>query len=484
MRMILILLGIMVTMLPASEAPTPWGNTLHRNMRLDVNNLPSEIGPDNLLWEIELSGGRVFNQPTVVNGRVYLAMDTKSLPERVRSRGGGMICADVATGELVWQGEVSTSSGGYGVGDAPLFHDGRIYLRAETELVCLDAATGEQIWSNGAHVMQWFHSMHDACGTGLIVGEQWWIPTGYASGSDDHDWHANAFERPWHPNVVVVDINTGELLAQDNVEVGPFQHGQWSSLSAAEINGQLQVFYGDSFGYLHAFAAPAPVPSESGKPGTLERVWWMDANPHDYRYDEEGRRLPYMKYGGGGLLARIGPLEIVSAPVYFDGKLYLTLCRDVHYSNKGEGEDRHRYIGNGALVCVDPTGSGDVTDSHKVWIQRDLNRTFSTPSISDEGLLYVSDHAGWLSCFDVHQEGALLWRGDIHSNMWNWSQILADDKIYVCNERKDFFVFEADRDGGQLFHTELDRPNNPPVGAMDGVLFVACSTSLRAYGTR
>ena len=60
--------------------------------------------------------------------------------------------------------------------------------------------------------------------------------------------------------------------------------------------------------------------------------------------------------------------------------------------------------------------------------------------------------------------------------------MLADGKIFVCNERKDFYIFEADQDGGELFHIELDRFNNPPVGAADGLLLVACSRYLRAYG--
>ncbi len=315
----------------------------------------------------------------------------------------------------------------------------------------------------------------------MIIGDQWWVPTGHATGSDDGNWEANGYERPWQPNIVVVDIATGELMAEDDVVIPPFQHGQWASLSTAVVNGQQQVFWGDSAGYLHAFAAPAPGPDADGRPGKLERVWWMDANPHDYRYTEDGIRQPYAMYGGGEY-ARWGPTEIVSAPVFFEGKLYLTLCRDVHYSVKGDDEDKHRYRGNGALVCIDPTGTGDVTDTHKVWVQRDLNRTFCTPSISEDGLLFVADHAGWLSCFVVHQEGKLLWRGDIHSNMWNWSQVLADGKVYVCNESKDFFIFEADRDGGLLFHTEHDRPNNPPVGVTHGVLLVATVTALRAYG--
>jgi len=85
---------------------------------------------------------------------------------------------------------------------------------------------------------------------------------------------------------------------------------------------------------------------------------------------------------------------------------WVTLTRDVHYNAKGKGDDSHRYQGNGALVCVDPTGN--VTETHIRWLQRDLNRTFGTPSISDEGLLFVADRAGWLSCFDIQKQGERL----------------------------------------------------------------------------
>ena len=471
------LLALGASCLLAAESPLQWSSDPHRNMRVQAEDLPAEIGEQNQLWSLELGGGRFFNVPTVIGDRLYCGMDGKSLPERPEGRPrAGFLCVDVASGEPLWQWSGEESSG-YGISDVPIIDGDRIYFRSGDRLFCL-STEGEELWSRPTGQAFYGTQMHGASGVGLIIGEHWWIPTGHGSGSDDHNWEMNGFERPWHPNVIVLDTTTGDLVAQDDVVVPAFQHGQWSSLSSAVIDGRQLVFWPDSAGWVHAFAAPASWGSDAA-PAILEHVWWLDANPASYRQTEDGKPMPYSAYGIGPGSRSEGWCEMVSAPTYFDGRLYVALTRDVHYSSKHK-EDRRRYIGNGGLVCIDPSGTGDVTASHKLWTNTELNRTFCTPSISEEGLLFIADHAGWLNCFDA-VSGERLWQGDIHSNMWNWSQVLADGKVYVLNEQKDFFVFEADRDGGLLFHTELDRPNNPAVGATHGLLIVGTGKTLAAY---
>jgi hypothetical protein len=60
------------------------------------------------------------------------------------------------------------------------------------------------------------------------------------------------------------------------------------------VNGKRLVFFGDGQGYIHAFEAPDKF-IESKKLAKLKEVWVCDANPHEYRYDENGRHRIYQK---------------------------------------------------------------------------------------------------------------------------------------------------------------------------------------------
>jgi outer membrane protein assembly factor BamB len=405
-------------------------------------------------------------------------MSADNLPARPGGRGAGVLVLDVQTGKVVWQKEVHERGGGYGLSDVPLIDGERIYLRANHQLLCVDRTDGNVIWSSDAAKQDYFDLLHGPNGTGLILGDYWWVPTSFASGSDCSNWYTNSVEWPWHPSVVVVDKKTGQRVAEDDLELQPMQHGQWSSLSSAVVDGRRLVFFGDGAGYVHAFEAPERFDVADGEVAKLKEVWTCDANPKEYRQFPDGTPMPYSAYMGYIFgPTDIGWAEIVSTPVYHKGRLYVAIGRDVHYSpRKGR-----RRVGNGALTCIDVTGEGDVTETHKIWTNTDLKRTFSTPSITDDGLLFVASHAGYLTCVDI-ETGETVWKRDINQTIWNYSQVVADGKVFVMNEGKDFFIFSADREGKQLFHVEVDGRNNPQPGVTDGILVVGTSRSITAYG--
>ena len=101
----------------------------------------------------------------------------------------------------------------------------------------------------------------------------------------------------------------------------------------------------------------------------------------------------------------------------------------------------------GNLVCIDPTKTGDVTGSGKVWTFDNLNAALTTVSIAD-GLVFVIDEARVIHCLDA----------DNGQNYWN---------------------FALKGDGGQL---------NSALLAVDGKLFagksiLAVSKTLKTLGT-
>lgn len=468
----LAMLGALVVTAPvaAQEVPLQWYANASRNMVVPARDLPDHLGDDNRLWQTKINRGAFFNIPTFVGDRILCGMSAKSLPER-ESRGAGLLCLSADSGEVIWQAYLSIHAGGYGLSDVPLVDDERIYVRAGGELICLDM-DGQEIWRNREATREYFHSMHGPNGTGLIIGDYWWIPTSYALGSDDGNWESTGIERPFHPSIVVLNKHTGQLVAQDASVLGPFQHGQWASLSSGVVGGKRLVFYGTADGYMRAYAAPDRFPSEAVS--TLEEVWRCDVNPIEYRTMEDGTPMPYAAYMAGP--RDIGPCEIIAAAVFHDGLLYVAMGRDKAYGVA----DGKRRIGDGGIVCIDPAGTGDVTATHKRWTNTNINRTFCTPSIVD-GLLFVATHAGYVHCLDV-KTGEELWKEDVNATVWNYSQVVADGKLYVHNEYKDFFILKADREGGVLFHKQQDSMNNPEVGITHGMIIVGTQKTITAYG--
>ncbi len=454
----------------AAETPQQLYQTQGRNMHVPATDLPDHIGPDNLLWHVQLQNGPFFNVIQIEGDRVYCGVAAKNLPEK-KNGGKALLCLNLRTGAVLWESILTDRGGAYGLSAVPLIEDDAIYMFTGGDMERLDKA-GKEIWRTPT-TGDYFGQMHGAHSTGVIVGNYWYQPTGFATGSDCQNWVSNSNEWPWHPNIVVVDKRTGEKVAQDDIVLGPHQHGAWGSMSAGKVNGKDLVFWGSPYGYVHAFEAPDSF--EAGTISTLKEVWRCDANPADYRVTEEGMHLPYAAWMGNFGPKAIGWGEIVGAPVFHEGKVYVSITRDKAYSNNKKG----RRIGNGAITCIDPKGTGDITKTNKVWINRNINRTFCPVSIVDDKLM-IATHAGYVRCLKL-DSGEELWQADIQKCIWNYFQNVGDGKVYVMNEKKDFFIFDANT-GNELFHLEVDASNNPTVGMTHGMLIVGTQRSIAAYG--
>ena len=82
------------------------------------------------------------------------------------------------------------------------------------------------------------------------------------------------------------------------------------------------------------------------------------------------------------------------------------------------------------LLAVDPSGSGDVTDTHIVWSHRKGSPEIPSPLIVDD-LLYMVNEGGVVTCL-VAKNGDTVWKGRVSGNYWA-SPLYADEKIYFIN---------------------------------------------------
>lgn len=128
-----------------------------------------------------------------------------------------------------------------------------------------------------------------------------------------------------------------------------------------------------------------------------------------------------------------------------------------------------------------------------MWTYDGIKRTISTPSVTDDGLVFVADYSGKLHCVDA-KTGKLVWEHDTFSHIWG-STLVADGRIYLGTEDGELIVIkasadaDADKDGKIKANELLDTVEFPdpiyssPVAA-NGTLYVTTQTYLYAFAAK
>jgi len=297
---------------------------------------------------------------------------------------------------------------------------------------------------------------HDVCGsTPLLYGDHLYVCT--SNGQDDkHKYVVN----PLAPTLIVLDKNTGRLLATDAELIGKRMfHGHWSSPVAARFNGREMILFGGGDGVLYAFE-PLGSAAGAGKTRKLKKIWQHDCNPLDYRR-RDGREIPY---GGWKKKSPDGPSEINATPVVHGNRIYV-----------GIGQSPVHGPGRGMLSCIDgATG-------RKVWESRHVGRTLSEVAIED-GLLYISDFSGRLHCFDA-DTGELHWQHELGAGVWCASPVVVNGRVYISTERTRLWVFKAGREKQVLSESRV-RSNAITPTIQDGVFYLPTQNRLFALKIR
>ncbi len=531
-RLVLLALAVFCGAGRISDAETvQWSDPENngRNNYLEATGLPAELTEENLLWEVDLRGRWHFARPTVSGGRVFLGVHVSNLQDEAikaanpSKHAAGVVCLEQSTGEVLWELAISRGSGvSYGVVSPGVIEGSHYYIRAGTNVLCLDVkgqadgndgpftdeltlmtkapgaadavregrtvdpltelkpTYGDVIWH--VDLGELGVRTHDAgAGTPLLDGDLLWVNTSHAMGikpapawhKEEHEWHY----RP-APNIVALDKETGRVVATDDLQIPRVFHSQWSSVSMGVVDGRKLLFCGDGYGVLHAFAVPDDLSGKQEEVTILEEVWHYDANPPEYRRDEQGE-LPFpghgvqKKEGVRGVV--VGPQHILATPVFHEGRVYVTIGRDRVYNAR----DRGRIAGPGMISCVDASAKGEIEPQDAIWRSKEIGRTQSTPSIED-GLLYIADMGGYLRCFDA-DTGELLWKEDLEVMVLERSQMLADGKLYVATKKNELFVFKAGRKPQLLWETRLRDMLATPTAA-GGMVLLCARRRVAAYG--
>jgi len=502
--------AIFLSLCPPGQADDQpqWGQRNTRNMVSNEKGLPDsfDIGyrsalsgePDmatakNVKWVAKL-GRETHGTPVIAGGKVLVGTNNQSpRDQRIVDDAGVLMCFGEESGEFLWQllvpklVEIENADWfEIGICSTPVVEDDRAYLVTNRcEVVCLDMqgmADGNDgpYLDEGRHMMPagrppvepgpadadiiWLYDIvgeldvrpHNSSNCSVIVdGDYLYVCT---SNGVEHTHSRVA--NPDAPTLIVVDKNTGTLIARDNFGVGEdVIHGQWSSPTLGRIGDKTRLFQGTGGGMLLGFDAVAPDsrPSSNGqKPNLVEKTWWFNGHPTAQTEDN----VP-IEHG-----FNTRSYEVVGNPVFHDNRIYLAITQDPFH--------RQRF---GWLTCLDATGTGDVTRSGLIWSYEEIGTCVSTVSISD-GLLFVADHDGRLHCLDA-ETGRPHWVHPIGGPVWG-STLVADGKLYVGTMRRFFWVLAADKELKVINRISLPDPILSSPAAANGTLYLATFQELYA----
>ncbi len=100
---------------------------------------------------------------------------------------------------------------------------------------------------------------------------------------------------------------------------------------------------------------------------------------------------------------------------------------------------------NGSALAVKAGGSGDVTETNRLWQIPKTKQRIGSGVIS-EGYIYILNDPGVAECFEL-RTGKLVWEERLKgpgAKADNWSSlVLAENNLYAVNQSGDGFVFRA-----------------------------------------
>jgi outer membrane protein assembly factor BamB len=464
-KLLLIFLGFLLITAAAADRDWPmWGGSPQRNMVSPVKDLPAIWDVKtmkNIRWKVVL-GTTSYGNPVVADGKVFVGTNNE-IPKNAEITGdkGVLMCFRESDGKFLWQAVSDKLEAVYdwpeqGVCSSPAVDGKRLYyVNNRGELVCLDTegfmdgrndgpfqeetrkspTDADIIWKLDMMKELGVFQHNMANSSPAIWGDLVFVET-----SNGQDENHEGIKAPLAPSFIAVDKNTGKVIWQDNSPGKNILHGQWASPALGEVAGTMQAFFPGGDGWLYGFEA------KTGK-----KLWRFNLNPKDAMWPKTKN-------------------YIISTPVFFDNKVFLAV-----------GQDPESGEGIGHMYCIDPSKSGDITETGRVWQYDKLRRSISTAAIA-EGLVYISDFTGFLHCLDA-ATGKPYWNFDMLAAIWG-SPFVADGKVYLGDEDGDLAVFQAGKEMKKLAENSMGSAVYGTPVAANGTLYIMNRSELYAINNK
>ena len=336
---------------------------------------------DNLLWKSDI-GGRTT--PVIMNGRVFyicpVDVDTACTAERV-------VCLDAESGKILWQQRFNvflTDVVENRVGWPALVGDpssGNVYAHATSgEFFCF-SRDGEMLWKRS--LTEEFGRISGYGGRIMtpILDEDRVIVSFLNS-----SWGSQA--RPLH-RYLHLDKSTGEVALWAETPGVPLDT-TYATPAVAVIGGRRLLI------------APAADGNVYGMRARTGRIVWT------YRLSKRG----------------------LNTSVVTDGERAYVSHSEENLSGNVMG----------AVLCIDASKEGDITESGTVWRNDGLQVGYASPAIAN-GRLYVVDNSATLFALDA-RSGEVFWEYSLGRVGKGSPTVTADGVIYVGEQNGVFHIIQ------------------------------------------
>ena len=165
-----------------------------------------------------------------------------------------------------------------------------------------------------------------------------------------------------------------------------------------------------------------------------------------------GEEIWRVRYNGFSTAAR---------PVYADGLVFIS-------SGFSKSE----------LLAVDPTGAGDVTDTHIRWLEPKSMPSKPSPLYAN-GRIFVIEDKGVAACLDA-ATGEKVWQARVGGN-YSASPIMAAGRIYFASEEGKVTVIAAQDEFEVLGESELEAGVMSSPAVAERALLVRTTTHLYRF---
>jgi outer membrane protein assembly factor BamB len=367
---------------PASAGEWPSWRGPHQNGVADDTELVASWSPagENLVWRADFTGR---STPVVLDGRVCV---TGRVGDGVM-RQEIVACYAAADGRKLWEHRFNvynTTVPFNRVGWAsPVFdpETGTLYVHGVAGQLTAHDRDGKVLWSRflGEEVGH-LTGYGGRTQTPLVDGDQ--VVLSFVNSG----WGEQA--APRH-RVFSFDKRTGDILWVATPGVAPYDMNTQTNPVVAEIAGRRLIVTGNADGWVYALDA-----------STGDKVWGF----------------------------QVSRQALNVTPVVAGTRVFI--------SHSEENLDEATM---GRLVCIDGTGTGDVTRTHEVWRLDELEAGFPSPA-HHRGQLYVVDNSGNLLGIDA-EKGTVLWRHGL-GTVGKASPVIADGKLYVGETNGRFHILE------------------------------------------
>ena len=136
---------------------------------------------------------------------------------------------------------------------------------------------------------------------------------------------------------------------------------------------------------------------------------------------------------------------------------------------------------NGPTMAIRPGGTGNATETHRLWKTEKKNPQRVGSGIIHDGYLFLADANGVLQCLKA-DTGEIVYRERLGGNLWG-SILLADGRLYVSNLEGDTFVVKASPEFELIAKNSIGETTYAALAPAHGDLFLRTHRHLYCIST-